>query len=185
MGNGGLAPASQRNGFAPEGLPPGRDNSDSAIPKKLQEILNNEYQEKTGGGKAQEENNEVLYEFDSDKSSELTNDDVPTADKPFSLTAWLDTNPFPPSEGSMVLDCKAFTVDFLALDKKIDDNIRDICEKQFDKMVDLRPYMIENPEKVTRFDFLPKVLNRFRHMHLRHLLVVNPVNNNLEGVITR
>lgn len=52
-------------------------------------------------------------------------------------------------------------------------------------MVDLRPYIIENPEMCTRFDYLPKILKRFRHMNLRHIIVVNPVNGTIEGMITR
>ena len=63
--------------------------------------------------------------------------------------------------------------------------MKDISEKNGDKLIDLRPYLIENAEKVTRFDYLPKILNRFRLLSLRQLMVVNPVNNHVEGVITR
>lgn len=63
--------------------------------------------------------------------------------------------------------------------------IEDICSNHTDKLIDLRPYMIQNPETVNRYDFLPKILARFRHMHLRHLVVTNPANGNLEGMITR
>lgn len=52
-------------------------------------------------------------------------------------------------------------------------------------MIDLRPYMIENVHKCTRFDYLPLILSSFRFHHVRHMVVVNPINNKLEGVITR
>jgi len=73
----------------------------------------------------------------------------------------------------------------MGTDKKMDDMVKDICEKHKDELIDLRPYMIENVHKCTRFDYLPLILNTFRYNHLRHLVVVNPINNRLEGVITR
>ena len=57
---------------------------------------------------------------------------------------------------------------------KLDAKIEAMCDQAPDKLVDLRPYMIENAEHCTRFDFFPKIVNRFRHLHLRHLVVVNP-----------
>ena len=63
--------------------------------------------------------------------------------------------------------------------------VKQTCEDHLDDVIDLRPYMIENPEKCTKYDFLPKILSHFRHMHLRHLCVVNPTNGLLDGVITR
>lgn len=85
----------------------------------------------------------------------------------------------------MVINWNKFTQDFLGVDKKMDENIKDICEKQLDRMIDLRPYMIENVHKCTKFDYLPLILSTFREHHLRHLVVVNPNNYRIEGVITR
>lgn len=101
------------------------------------------------------------------------------------MSEWLDTDAFPPSQNSMMLSWRLFTQDFMGTDKKMDENLKDICEKHKDKMIDLRPYMIENVHKVTRFDYLPVILHTFRFNHLRHLVVVNPINNRLEGLITR
>jgi predicted transcriptional regulator len=78
-----------------------------------------------------------------------------------------------------------FTRDFIGLDLRLNNELCHLCETHGDKMMDLRPYLVENPEICTRFDFLPKILKRFRHMNLRHLIVVNPLNNNVEGIITR
>lgn len=52
-------------------------------------------------------------------------------------------------------------------------------------MIDLRPYMNEQPEKCTKFDFLPKLLDRFRNLNLRHIFVVDIYNGKCVGVINR
>jgi CBS domain-containing protein len=106
-------------------------------------------------------------------------------DKPFNLKEYYDFDSFPESKGFSILPYQNFTRDFLALDEKCTSEIAHICESHLDKLVDLRPYIIENPETCTKFDFLPKILSRFQHLHLRHLPVVNPVNGQLEGMITR
>ena len=54
-----------------------------------------------------------------------------------------------------------------------------------DKDLDLRPYMIERPHLVSLFDAMPKILNLFRLMQLRQILVINDRNGKLEGIITR
>jgi len=45
--------------------------------------------------------------------------------------------------------------------------------------------MIETPFQAQTTDKMQKLLDIFRHMHLRHLLVTNPANGELEGIITR
>lgn len=54
-----------------------------------------------------------------------------------------------------------------------------------DEELDLRPYMIERPMTVNTRDRMPKILNLFRLMQLRQLLVVNDSNGELVGIITR
>jgi CBS domain-containing protein len=105
--------------------------------------------------------------------------------KPFSLKEFYDYDTFPKSTGAAVLPWTDFTRDFMSLDIKMTPTHQQICEDHLEHLIDLRPYMIENPEQVNRFDFLPKILSRFRHMHLRHMCVVNPNDGRLEGVITR
>lgn len=60
-----------------------------------------------------------------------------------------------------------------------------ICEENLEKRIDLRPYMYERPYTVNTKDKLPKVLNLFKQMHLRHLPVINEKTGTLEGIITR
>jgi len=45
--------------------------------------------------------------------------------------------------------------------------------------------MNEQPEKCTKFDFLPKLLDRFRNLNLRHIFVVDIYNGKCVGVINR
>lgn len=118
-------------------------------------------------------------EGDSDLSLGYNNE------KNFTLKEFYDYDDFPESTGSAILPWTEFTRDFMSLDIAMTPAVKQYCEDTPDSWIDLRPYMIENPEKCTRYDFLPKVLARFRHMHLRHLCVTNPTNGQLEGVITR
>ena len=64
-------------------------------------------------------------------------------------------------------------------------SIEDLCEKNLDKEIDLRPFMIEKPYFVHETDKLQKVVDIFRLMHLRHLPVLSEEDNRLIGVITR
>lgn len=60
-----------------------------------------------------------------------------------------------------------------------------VCDKYEDEKLDLRPYMWEHPFTAFVHDDLAKVLELFRHHHLRHLPIVNPADGSLVGVITR
>lgn len=51
--------------------------------------------------------------------------------------------------------------------------------------IDLRPYMIEFPIKLSRFNTLSKALEIFHVNHLRHLVIVNPTDDSLAGILTR
>lgn len=105
--------------------------------------------------------------------------------RPFSLKDFYDYELLPESVNAAVLPWTDFTRDFLSLDIAMTPEVEQICHDHECDLIDLRPYMIENPEKCQKYDFLPKILSRFRHMHLRHLCVVNPTNGLLDGVITR
>lgn len=83
-----------------------------------------------------------------------------------------------------VLDWTYFNTDFWSTDRSYDE-VEDICENNRERRIDLRPYMIETPFQAQTTDKMQKLLDIFRHMHLRHLLVTNPANGELEGIITR
>jgi len=113
-------------------------------------------------------------QVDSDDSSEITLFGGNQAFKPFDEKKYFDYDAFPETQAETLISWKKFTRGFDGLDLKLDKALETQCQQAPDKLLDLRPYMIENAEHCTRFDFLPKVLSRFRHMHLRHLIVVNP-----------
>lgn len=77
-----------------------------------------------------------------------------------------------------------FNTDFYSNDREYSE-VEDICEANSDKMIDVRPYMIETPFLAQSTDKLQKILDVFRHMHLRMLAVTNPGTGELEGIITR
>lgn len=122
-------------------------------------------------------------------STSVPSDDRDTTgappNQPFSFRTYYDLDVFPQSDGMNVLPWTLFTRDFLGLDLRLTPDVAHVCKTHQDQMLDLRPYLIENPEVCSKFDFLPKVLQRFRHMNLRHLVVINPVNSHVEGMITR
>ena len=45
--------------------------------------------------------------------------------------------------------------------------------------------MIENPVRVSVYDKMKDVMELFRMHHLRHLIVINPSDGQIAGVITR
>ena len=97
----------------------------------------------------------------------------------------LDYDKYPEPEDSSPLQWFDFTVPFSSQDRELGCTLPNICEQNLDRLVDLRPYMIEDPETCNKHDFLPKIVARFRHLHLRHLVVTNPFNGKIEGMITR
>ena len=97
----------------------------------------------------------------------------------------LDYDCFPVDDTKVILSWRYFRSDFKGLDKQLDSETNPICEKHPEQLVDLREYMIEHPEQCTQLDFLPKIVARFRHLHLRHLIVTNPFSGHAHGIITR
>lgn len=85
---------------------------------------------------------------------------------------------------ALVLPWNYFNVDFLSSQHDFTE-VERLCEKFPDKKVDLRPYMIEEPFTCSTTDKLPKVLEMFRHFHLRALPVINPSNGLPVAVLTR
>ena len=82
------------------------------------------------------------------------------------------------------LDWRLFNVDFYSNDRQYNE-IEKVVEANLNKMIDIRPYIIDTPFLAQSTDRLQKVLDMFRHMHLRILPVTNPGTGVLEGVITR
>ena len=62
------------------------------------------------------------------------------------MASVLDQDIYLPSEDKDILQWEHFTVPFASLDREYSDSFAELCNKNKDKLVDLRPYMIENPE---------------------------------------
>jgi len=60
-----------------------------------------------------------------------------------------------------------------------------MIEENNEEWIDLRPYMVEQPLTVTIHDNFQKVLTQFRINHCRHLVVIDPSDGGVKGVITR
>jgi len=82
------------------------------------------------------------------------------------------------------LDWRCFLVDFYSNDRQYKE-VEEIVEANLDKMIDIRPYIIDTPYLAQSTDRLTKILELFRHMQLRAIAVTNPGTGALEGIITR
>ena len=60
-----------------------------------------------------------------------------------------------------------------------------ICDMSPTALLDLRPYMIENPMRVMTTDYLFKCVEYMRKFHMRHIPVLHPTDGSLKGIITR
>jgi CBS domain-containing protein len=87
-------------------------------------------------------------------------------------------------ESTQVLPWHLFNSDFWS-NERSHLEVKDIAELHGERLVDLRPYMIEEPHVVFKTDKLPKVLDLFRHFHLRSLPVIDPNDGTPVAVLTR
>ena len=100
-------------------------------------------------------------------------------------TDLFDNEIYPKTRTEDIVPWDQFTRDFESKDIEYDAHYQAICEANKDKLIDFRPYCINNPFVVMTTDFISKACELFRKMHLRQLIVVHPSNGSLCGVITR
>jgi CBS domain-containing protein len=93
-----------------------------------------------------------------------------------------DLNTAPPSTN--VLHWSYFNTSMYTKDRKWAE-VALLAEHYKHKQIDLRPYMIEEPYSVSTTDRLEKVLELFRHFHLRALPVVDPHDGTPVAMFTR
>jgi CBS domain-containing protein len=82
------------------------------------------------------------------------------------------------------LDWWLFNSDMYSTDRN-EKEVEEIMGNNLERLVDLRPYMIEEPYIVYSTDKLNKCLELFRTMHLRALPVIDPNNGSCVYVLTR
>lgn len=97
----------------------------------------------------------------------------------------LDIQTFKETPQDQILPWQYFTRDFWSTDLPVDDNVKSILSQNQNEKIDFRPYIIENPVTVFINDSLYKLVDLFRKMHLRHMIVIDPKNGKLMGIITR
>lgn len=95
-----------------------------------------------------------------------------------------ETNGYPATPDDKKVSWENFISDIHSNDFPYDD-AWNIADANGEELIDLRPYMIENPLTVHAFIRLPKILTIFRLHHLRHLPVVAPSTREILGIITR
>ena len=93
-----------------------------------------------------------------------------------------DTTQFPTSDH--VLEWQAFNSDLYSTERKFSE-VERIANENINQRIDLRPYMQISPHVCFTTDKFQKILDVFRFMQLRQLCVINPVDGQLKGVISR
>ena len=94
-------------------------------------------------------------------------------------------NGFPRTPEDQLVHWSEFTHHVESKEADATDVLANVIDDCFEEWLDLRPYMIEFPEQVTIHEQFHRVLERFRTNHCRHMMVVDPSNGALRGVITR
>lgn len=124
------------------------------------------------------ESNKTKKESDFDEIRELKNRtgtmNVFTGEK--------DIPSLPETEN--ILDWWLFNSDMYSTERSSSE-VEDIMLANIERLVDLRPYMIEEPYIVYSTDKLDKCLELFRNMHLRALPVIDPNNGSCVYMLTR
>jgi hypothetical protein len=92
---------------------------------------------------------------------------------------------FLPTPKENILEWTAFKSNFHSEEPDCTKVLEEIVDSYPDEMIDLRPYLWQQPFLVSVNDPLRKCLEVFQSHHLRHLPVVLPSNGMCVGVITR
>jgi hypothetical protein len=101
------------------------------------------------------------------------------------FSSYFDVETYPPTPDEKLLHWTKFTRDFWSVDMSVTKEHVQICEFNQSAMIDLRPYLIENPMRVMTTDYLSKCVEYMRKFHMRHIPVLHPSDGKLRGIITR
>jgi CBS-domain-containing membrane protein len=105
------------------------------------------------------------------------------AESDFSLQYDADHG-FPETPDDMIVDWRLFNKNLESSEPDISKAI-EVIKNNPEQKIDLRPYMIEYPMTVRRYESLINVVEKFRQHNLRTLPVVSYVDQSLIGIITR
>jgi hypothetical protein len=94
-----------------------------------------------------------------------------------------DTREYP--ESDLIVSWKEFNTQFNSEHKKVTADLKKVMKTFENELIDLRPYMIHSPFTCTTTDRFQKVLDIYRYMQLKTVIVVNPVDGTIQGTISR
>ena len=97
---------------------------------------------------------------------------------------WDERCGFPRTPDDQIIHWRKFNSNITSEEPNAQEAL-DALEGKEEKWMDLRPYMIEFPHKVSRYASVSKAMELFRSYHLRHLVIVNPLDDSIAGIVTR
>ena len=119
-------------------------------------------------------------------ASLITADDPNPVELPKKFSLDYDAlNGFPETPKESIINWVEFNTNVNSDEVDASYVLENIVDNYAEEWLDLRPYMIENPIKVSVYAKMKDVLELFRMHHLRHLIVVNPNDGQLAGIVTR
>ena len=92
------------------------------------------------------------------------------------FASYFDIKLYPPTPDEKILHWTNFTRDFWSKDLPVLDEHKQICDYNQSAMIDLRPYLIENPMMVMTTDYIGKCVD---------YMVLHPADGKIKGIITR
>lgn len=96
-----------------------------------------------------------------------------------------ETQGWPATPEEDIIDWTHFCMNITSDEVSAEYVLQKIIPEYGDEWVDLRPYMIENPIKISVDTKLQDALELFYLLHLRHLIVTDPHNGKIAGIVTR
>ena len=96
-----------------------------------------------------------------------------------------DTHGWPPTPEDEILDWTHFLMNITSDEVSADYVLEKIIPNYGDEWLDLRPYMCENPIKISMETTLKDALELVTNLNLRHLIVINPRDGKIAGIVTR
>ena len=92
---------------------------------------------------------------------------------------------WPATPEDEIMDWTHFCMNITSDEVSAEYVLQKIIPEYKDEWLDLRPYMIENPIKISVDTKLQDALELFYLLHLRHLIVTDPHNGKIAGIVTR
>ena len=100
-------------------------------------------------------------------------------------TAYDEVHGWPATPEDELIDWSHFCMNIYSDEVSAEYVLQKIIPQYQDEWIDLRPYMIESPFQISLNATLEDALELFYLLHLRHLIVTDPHNGKIAGIVTR